>query len=214
MKEDVNKALQKIADDVSAQAEFIMNKTRDWQVIQQYLSNRINNIELTPEQQIKMERYQYIYNQLVTGRYTDQEVVNQVKKFYKIEATQAYEDMNASREVFNRVININKQFELNLQLQINRKMLNKCVEMSDMKAYAAIERNRERLIKQLPEEVENPGEFFEGHTYEMTFDPALLGAPAVDMIKVLQAINAKRNKDIKTDMFEELEFKELPEDGH
>lgn len=211
MKEDVNNALQKIADEVSAAAELITAKTRDWQLIKAYMCNRVNNIALTAEQEKKMERYQYIYNQMVTGRYTDQEVMNQVKKFFDIGITQAYEDMNASREVFNSVINVNKQFEINLQLQINRKLLRKAEELGDMKACAAFEKNRALLIKLLPEAIENPAEFFEGHTYEMTFDPELLGAPKVDMKELLQAINAKRNKHIKTDMFEELEYKDLPD---
>lgn len=214
MKDDVTTALQKKAEEVNAAAEFIMAKTRDWQVIKNYLSNRIKDLALTPEQQKKLERYQYIYNQMVSGRYTDQEVVNQVKTNYKVEVTQAYEDINNTREIFNSVVNVHKQFEIKLQLQINRKMLHKAAELQDMKAYAALEKNRALLIKQLPDEPENPAEFFEGHIYEMTFDPELLGAPPVDMIKVLQAINAKRNKHIKTDMFEELSYKEVPKDGN
>jgi hypothetical protein len=214
MKEDVKHALQKRAEEVSAAADFIMGKTRDWQMIKQYLSNRTNEIVLTDEQEKKMERYQYIYNQMVTGRYTDQEVINQVKKFYKIKTTQAYEDMNGTREVFNSVININKQFEINLQLQINRKLLRKAEELGDMKACAAFEKNRALLIKQLPEENEMLGELFEGHIYEMTFDPSLLGAPPVNMKELLQKINAKRNKAIKTDMFEEIEYKDVPKDGN
>lgn len=209
MKEEVNNALQRRADEVAAAAELIMSKTRDWQVIKEYMNNRLHGFQLTPEQEKKMERYQYIYNQMVTGRYTDQEVVNQVKNFFKIETTQAYEDMKCSREVFNSVANINKQFEVNLQLQINRKLMRKAEELGDMKACAAFEKNRSMLLKLLPDADENLGEFFEGHTYEMTFDPELLGAPPVDMKKVLQAINAKRNKHINTDMFEELEYKEL-----
>lgn len=211
MKDDVTNALIKRAQEVNDAAEFILAKTRDWQTIKQYLSNRINDIQLTPEQEKKLQRYQYIYNQMVSGRYTDQEVVNQVKTNYSVELTQAYEDINHTRELFNSVINVHKQFEIKLQLQINRKMLHKAAELLDMKAYAALEKNRALLIKLLPDESENPAEFFEGHTYEMTFDPSLLGAPPVDMKKVLQAINAKRNKHIKTDMFEELESEDLPD---
>lgn len=122
MKEDVKNALQKRAAEVEAQAEFIMAKTRDWQVIKQYMSNRLNDFVLTPEQEKKMERYQYIYNELVSGKSTNQQIVNQVKNFFKIELTQAYEDMNAAREVFTSVININKQFELNLALELNTKI--------------------------------------------------------------------------------------------
>lgn len=211
MKNDVNKELIRIAEEVGNNADMIMEKVRDWQVIKNYLSNRIKDIALSPEQEKKLERYQYVYNQMVSGRYTDQEVVNQLKKMYNIEITQAYEDINHTREIFNSIINVHKQFEIKLQLQVNRKMLRKAEELQDMKAYAQLEKNRALLIKLLPDEPENPAEFFEGHTYEMTFDPRLIGAPAVDMKKVLQAVNAKRNKHIKTDMFDELESEDIPD---
>lgn len=212
MKTDVLTALQKKAEAVEAQAEFIMAKTRDWQVIKQYMSNRINEIVLTPEQQKKMERYQYIYNELVAGKSTNQQIVQQVKNFFKIELTQAYEDMNAAREVFTSVINVNKQFELNLALELNTKYKNKAEAMGDLKALAAFEKNREKLIALLPDEEEKPIDF-QGHIYELTFDPILLGAPKINMKELLAEINAKRKKPIKIDMFEELEYESSDNDN-
>ena len=212
MKEDLKVALQKKTDNISAQADFIMSKTRDWQVIKQFMSNRLNDLQLTPEQEKKMERYQFIYNELVGGKSTDQQVVMQVKNFYKVSISQAYEDMNAAKEVFTSVINVNKQFEINLALQLNKKFMAKAEEMCDMKALALFEKNRKDLLKLLPDESENPAEFFEGHTYEMVFDPKLLSSrKVVDMKELLQAINAKRGKPIKLDMFEELDHEDNPE---
>jgi len=213
MKEDVKNALQKRAEEVNRQAEFILAKTRDWQVIKQYMSNRVADIELTHEQQKKMDRYQFIYNELATGKSTDQQVVNQVKNFFKVSLSQAYEDIKASKEVFSTVISINKLFELNLALQLNTKYKAKAEEMGDLKALAMFEKNRKDLIRLLPDEEEKPTDF-EGHIYELTFDPKLLGAPAIDMKELLQSINAKRNKPIKIDMFEELEYKEIPNDDN
>lgn len=213
MKEDVTKALVKRAEQVQKSAELLMAKTCDWQVIKQYLSNRLEEIELSPEQQKKLERYQYIYNQLVSGKYTDQEVVNQVTKIYSVKISQAYEDISCTREIFNAVININKQFELKLQLQINRNMLRKAEELSDLKAYAQLEKNRALLLKQLPEVEDNPAELFEGHTIEAVFDPRLLGAPDIDMKEVLKAVNEKRGKKINIDMFDDLPYEEMNDDN-
>lgn len=214
MKEDVKNALQKRAEEVNRQAEFIMAKTRDWQVIKQYMSNRVTDIELTPEQQKKMERYQFVYNEIVGGKSTDQQVATQVKSFFKISISQAYEDINATKEIFSTVININKQFELNLALQLNTKYKAKAEEMGDMKALAMFEKNRKDLLKLLPEADEAPADLFEGHTMEMVFDPTLLGAPVkVNMKELLTAINAKRNKAIKLDMFDELDHEDIPADG-
>lgn len=85
--------------------------------------------------------------------------------------------------------------------------------MGDMKALAAFEKNRKDLLKLLPDEDEKPVDF-QGHVYELTFDPKLLGAPEINMKELLQSINAKRNKPIKIDMFEELEHEDLPKDDH
>lgn len=213
MKENLNNALQRRAEEINAQAEFIMAKTHDWQVIKQYMSNRTNDLALTDEQQKKLERYQFIYNELVSGKSTDQQVVMQVKNFFKVSQSQAYEDMNASKEVFSSVVSLNRLFEINLALQLNKKYMAKAEEMSDMKALAAFEKNRKDLLKLLAEANENPAEFFEGHTYEMVFDPKLLGAPKVDMKELLAAINAKRAKPINLDMFEELDNEEIVSDG-
>lgn len=210
MKDDVSIALQKKAEQIRSAAESLMSNTRDWQVIKQFMCNRLKDIKLTQEQEKKLERYQFIYNQLVSGKYTDAEVVNQLtnKKFYGLSISQAYEDMNAAKEIFPSVININKRFELHLSLQLNQIRQMKAEAMGDMKALAAFEKNRALLLKEIPDEEENPGEMFDGHTIEAVFDPALLGAPAVDMKEVLKAVNEKRDKKIKIDMFDELEFVE------
>jgi hypothetical protein len=209
---DVSKALMKKAEKIAYGTELLMAKTRDWQIIKLYISNRLADIPLTEEQQKKLDRYQFIYNQLVSGKYTDVEVVNQVIKIYKVKQSQAYEDMSCAKELAPSFINVSKRFELTLQLQINRNMLRKCEELGDMKAYAAIEKNRALLLKQLPDDDDNPAEFFEGHMIEAVFDPRLLGAPEVDMKELLRVINEKRDKKIKIDMFDELQFEDVTDD--
>lgn len=210
MKEDVSAALQKKAEQVLTAAEALMASTNDWQVIKQFMCNRLTGIQLTPEQEKKLERYQFIYNQLVSGKYTDAEVISQLtnKKLYGLSISQAYEDMNAAKELFPRVININKRFEVHLALEMNKVRQMKAEAMGDMKALAAFEKNAHLLRSELPEEAENPAEMFEGHTIEAVFDPRLLGAPLVDMKEVLKAVNEKRDKKIKIDIFDELAFEE------
>lgn len=210
MKEDVSTAMQKKADQVMSAAEALMQNTNDWQVIKQFMCNRLKGLQLTPEQEKKLERYQFIYNQLVSGKYTDAEVISQLtnKKLYGLSISQAYEDINAAKELFPSVININKRFELHLALELNKLRQMKAEAMGDMKALAAFEKNRTLLLKELPEQEENPADMFEGHSIEAVFDPKLLGAPAVDLKEVLKAVNEKRGKKIRIDMFEELSYEE------
>jgi len=70
-----------------------------------------------------MERYQFIYNQLVSGKYSDADVINQLtnKKFYGLSLRQAYDDMKAAKSLFSSFIKINKRYELHLALQLNPK---------------------------------------------------------------------------------------------
>ena len=211
MKEDLKMVLQNKAREVSDAAEKVMEHTRDWQMIQQFVSNRINEFQLTATQQKKMERYQFIYNALVTGKYTDKEVLAQVMQNYNIKQAQAYQDMSATQEIFSTVINVNKQFELSLSLQINKNYLRKCEELGDMKSLAKFEKNRIDIIKLLEDVEDNRGEMFEGHVFEMTFNPELLGAKPIskkDMKDLLDSINQRRQKKIKTDMFDELDYAE------
>lgn len=213
MKETLKLVMQNKAAEIAAAAEAVAAHTRDWQMIEQFLSNRLEEFHLTYTQQKKMERYQYMYNQVVSGRYTDTEVINQSCKFFKIKPAQAYEDLSASKEIFSTVLNINKRFELNLALEINKKYQRMCVELGDMKSLAKFEKNRSDLIKQIEELEDNRGELFEGHTFELTFNPELLGAAPItqkDMKDLLDQINERRNKKVKTDMFEELDYTETP----
>ncbi|HYC28225.1 MAG TPA: hypothetical protein VEB42_05400, partial [Chitinophagaceae bacterium] len=180
-----------------------------------YLSNRLGEgFELTPEQQKKMDRYKFIYDQLSSGKYTEQEIVSQLtnKNLYALSLSQAYEDMRCSREIFSSIINVNRTFEVKLQLDINRNLQRKAIELGDMKAAAAFEKNRALLLKLLPEEDESPADAFEGHIFEAVFDPRLLGAPDVDMKEVLRVINEKRNKKIEIDLFEDIPFEDKPND--
>lgn len=192
---------------VASAAEVITNMTNDWQLIKQYLHNRMQLNELTEGQQKKLERYNFIYSHLLADKYGKQEVITMTMKFFDLAIRQIYEDFNCVQEIYPSVVTINKTFELQIELESAKEMKRKAMAAFDFKAAAAFQRNIIELQKLIPEKENTPGEFFEGHTIEAVFDPRLLGAPAVDMNEVLKALNAKRKIPIKIDMFEELEVK-------
>jgi hypothetical protein len=208
--------LKQKAEEIAAAAQAVMAHTHDWQVIEQYMCNRLADVQLTTTQQDKLDRYQYIYNARVSGKYLSKDIVSQLTRNYGVSLPQAYLDMKAAEELFTTVININKRFDYSVMLQLNSDYQRKCVELGDMKSLAKFEKNRIEINKEIEEIEDNRGELFEGHTFEMTFDPTLLGAAPIskdDMKGLLDAINAKRNKKIKTDMFEELNYTDSPADG-
>lgn len=195
------KLLQEKAEQVTIATEVIVAKTSDWQVIQSFLSNKTKIDKLTPTQQKKLERYQYIYNQLASFKYTETEVVNQVTHLYNIEYVQAYEDLNCTREIFSTVLNINKAFELKMLLEAAKKAIIKCDSVQDFKTSALYQKNMIVLLNLLQDAEPNQA-LFEGHTIEADFNPSLLGGPKIkkdDMLDLMNRINVKRGKKISID---------------
>lgn len=206
----VHELLQLKAEQVRSGAEILLEKTRDWQVIKEFMNNRMGDIMLTPVQEKKLNRYKYIYDQLSSGRYTKNQVISQLmnEKIFGISMSQAYEDIRCCTELFSFVTAPKKQFELNIQLEIAKNAQAKCMEIFDFKSAAAFGKVIKDLVAMLPDEDDVPGQDFEGHTLEGVFDPRLLGGPAVDMMEVLKTINAKRKVPINLDLFEHLNFEE------
>ena len=202
MGSNVTNHLKRQAEAIRKGAELLVESINDWQVIKQYLTNRTKDLELTDIQQQKLNRYNFIYNQLVAGSYTETDVAYMSSVQYKVNIQQSYEDLSCTKELFATLFNFNKSFELHLQLNLNRTMLGKAQEKEDFVAYAMLERNRARLLAMLPQ-IEQEENWFEAHENIIQFDPALIGAEDVDMKEVLAYINDKRKIKINTELFDE-----------
>jgi hypothetical protein len=207
-KQSVLKIYQDKAEQVATATNLLVQKTRDWQVIKQYINNRIPELK-TDLQKEKLKRYQYIYDQLSSGRYTEREIVDQLKRLFNVRLAQAYEDLNCTRELFVTTLNINKRFELKLELESAKEMKRKCVEERDYKNAALYSKIITGLLSLIEDEEPNTAELFEGIKIEATFNPELLGAPPIsknDMRELMQSINAKRSKKINLDFIEDIEY--------
>ena len=191
-------------DEIKTAADAYVQVIQDWQIIKDHLSNKID-VSLTEDQERKMVRYMHIHNQLLTGRYSKVEVIKQTMRIYKISQKQAYEDYNCTTEIFSSLVPVNKLFELQLEIEVNKRLRMKAEEVMDFKGAAACGKNLIALIAQLPEKEEFDAKDFSGHNVEASDDPRLLGAPDVDMKAVLAAINEKRKVKIKTELFETAE---------
>lgn len=212
-KSSLSYQLIKKAESVKKAAEQIAEITMDWQIIRSYMNNRLTDIVLNERQEKKMGRYKYIYDQLASGKYSDLEIVNQLmnKKLYGVSMKQAYDDMKCSKELFFKLMDVDKLFELKLELQLNRTLINKCIENGDMDGAAKFEKNRISLLKELPEPEDIAGDMFEGHIIEAVFDPRLLGNPDVDVKEILQLINDKRKVKLNIDQFTtDIPFEDVP----
>jgi hypothetical protein len=200
------KQLMTTARQIRFGTEILLAETRDWQLIREYITNRFSKIELNQNQQLKLERIQFIYNSLCSGKYTEQDVIDMLVQLpaYNISLCQAYNDLKAAKELFPQFNNLKRDFELNVEIEIARKARTKCLAVNDHKNAVAYGNLIKDLLKLLPEESEDDGIDFTGHNYEFTYDPSLIGAPDVDIPELLAYINKKRKVDIKTDLFDEL----------
>lgn len=191
------------AEVVTKATQFITNHTKDWQVIKNYLSGKMSLGKLTDLQQEKLNRYQFIYNQFVSHKYTETEIVNMLRTLYKIEYAQAYSDINSTKEIFSSVLNINKHFEIKMQLESAKQLKIVCETIGDMKAAALFQKNIIAITALLPDIDDTPVDHFEGHIIEATFNPGLLGIPEInkeDMLDLLKRINEKRNRKLDIDL--------------
>lgn len=207
---ELPRILQQKARVIAETTEEMLSYTNDWQTIRLYLLNRLGEFHLNERQQEKLKVCTFIYNHLISGKLSERDVMNMVMKVFARKESQVYEDMRATREIFNSVISIDKQFEITVQLQANQRMMMKAAEAGDFKAYAALEKNRAGWIAMLPDEDDNPSDIFVGHQIEAVFDPGLLGnEEEIDMKSLLSEINAKRGKKIKTELFEDIPHEEV-----
>ena len=203
--------LKKRADQVRSATEIIVQHTSDWQKIKQFINNRLGDISLTENQSKKYKRYQYMYNQLVSGKYTENEVINQVSKVFEISVEMAYHDLKCAQELFNYTLRIDKSFELKMELEAARKMRIKCEEIGDFRTAAAVQKNIIAILHEIEDDPDSQAELFEGINIEPVFNPALLGVPEISkeqMKDLLSSINAKRNKKLSLSIIEDLDFEE------
>lgn len=192
------------ASQITHGVETLLNSTSDWQTIREYICNRLPKEQLTEIQKKKLERYTYIYNQTMTGKYSKTEIISQITSMYGVDLSLAYEDYNCMQELFGTYIHINKLFEIKMEIEAAKRLKRKAEAAMDFKGAAAIQKNLIALYALIPDEEQSLAELFKGHTIEAIYDPRLLGAPDVNMTELLKTINAKRKVKINVDKFEQI----------
>ena len=179
---------------ITEQAKAVAQEVTDWQAVRNYLTRRISEIELTDTQREKMEIYQLAYNQLVSGKYTEFEVVDMIMVEFECSKGAAMQHLRDSKEIFSTAFNINVQFELKIQLEINRVMLQIARSKGDLKAYAALEKNRAKMMEMAPVIEEESHDDFEGHVIVPVFDPSIMGFEPIDQKELNQLFKDMREK--------------------
>lgn len=167
-------ALQKA--EIVRRAEWMAEQTNDMQMIKAYLSARMGNIMLSEQQLAKMKRWQFVYDQFSTGKYTESDIRFQLAKMFNISDQVAVADLRTAQEVFATTMALNKRFKIQLDIQLIDVQQQKCRDTNNMDAYAKLQRVKNELYKMLPDEPEEtPADYFQPRTNEIKYDPSLLG---------------------------------------
>lgn len=205
-------SIEKKIAQIGTAAEAVYENINNWQTVRDYMRGKIAYELLTPRHQEMANRYQFVINLILSGKYIDEEIIELNKNQFKISITQARNDVFATKEIFNTTVNIHKLLELRAELQISRDLMRKAAELQDFKSAAAFQRNRIALIKMIPEADEDNGDQFEGHQIEAVFDPRLIGAPDVNIAEVLSVINEKRNVKINLSQVTSIPYENINSD--
>jgi hypothetical protein len=143
------------------------------------MTNRVNEFTLSPMQEFKLKRYQFIYDQLSSGKYSDKEVREMTMKMFNIAENQAMSDMKTSQELFSTTLSVNKKFKILLQIQHLEKMQRKARDNNKLDEYSKLQRVMNELLRMLPDEIETPTDNFEPRKNVIMYDPSILGVQKV-----------------------------------
>lgn len=187
--------------DIIRRAEWIAEQTNDLQLIKAYLSARLGEMVLNENQLLKLKRWQYIYDQMSTGKYTDADIRFQVIKVFGLSDSAARADMRQAQDVFATTLSINKKFKIQLDIQLLDIQQQKCRDTNNMEAYSKLQRVKNELYKMLPdEEEEAPIDYFQPRTNQITFNPSLLGHKPIPPDQMKDLIEELKNEFNMTDI--------------
>jgi hypothetical protein len=193
----IKNILKEKAEQIAAGTAIIVQRTNDLQVIKKYMTNRLSDLRLTASQKEKMKRYQFIYSELMGGKYGEPEIVSMLVSMYNIEERSAYYDIKDTRELFSEVIQIDKLFELKVELESCREMKRKCIKIGDIDTANKVQKNINSILSMIEHVEPVNAELFEGHVIEPVFDPSLIGAPSISkeaLNDLMHRIAEKRGK--------------------
>ena len=174
-------------DEVSEAVEKYSKYTNDFMAIKKFMKSRVENIKLTEAQQEIYNRLQFIYNQLVSGKYSEQQIVHMLtNEPYNLKRSQAYYDIQTCKDLFSTARPLDKQFLLKLNYERLEIQMRKASEANNLDVYAKLQKNMLELLKMMPdEELEVPEDYVPTLVVPM-YDPRLLGIKTVDAQKLAE----------------------------
>jgi len=176
------------------QATWMAEQTNDWMMIRDYMNNRLGELKLTESQKQKLRRYQFAYDQISSGKYTEMEVIAQLVEHFKIEEAMAIADLKCSKEIYSTTLAIDKRFEIKMQIELLKIEQQKARDVGNLDASAKLAKCIAEFLKMVPDEMPDKDDAFTPHQNVLTFNPAILGIPAIDKSEMNELLKTLANK--------------------
>lgn len=140
-------------------------------------------VQLTPEEDQKKERYNYIYNLIMENR-QDKEIVQQLQSVFNIKRSQAYKDIHDCRYVHGSFLTIDKGFEIYQQLQ--RSLIAIQYAIDEKNGYLLVKAidARTRILELVPEKKDMPWDKLMPSNFFMLFNLGEGKAFSLDLAKL------------------------------
>jgi hypothetical protein len=176
------------------QATWMAEQTNDWMMIRDYMNNRLGELKLTEPQKQKLRRYQFAYDQISSGKYTEMEVIAQMVEHFKIAEATAIADLKCSKEIYSTTLAIDKRFEIKMQIELLKIEQQKARDVGNLDASAKLAKCIAEFLKMVPDEMPDKDDAFTPHQNVLTFNPAILGIPAIDKSEMNELLKTLANK--------------------
>lgn len=158
-----------------------------------------NPSPLLPSQQKRVERFNYIYNLMMSHR-QDKFIVKQVMAQFKISKSQAYIDLQDTRYVHGSFLTVDKGFELYKQLQDIERAISWAIERKSNAELIKAIGEKTKILELVPDKDSIPWEklapsnyymliqFKDGSMQELNLR-TLHQLPADDYQKIMEQLN-------------------------
>jgi len=176
------------------QANWMAEQTNDWMMIRDYMNNRLGEMKLSDKQKEKLRRYQFAYDQSSSGKYTELEVISQLQEHFGVAEVTAIADLKCSKEIYTTTLAIDKRFEIKMQIELLKIEQQKARDVGNLDASAKLAKCIAEFLKMVPDEIPDRDDAFTPHKNVLTFNPSILGIPAIDKVEMNDLLKTLANK--------------------
>lgn len=189
----VPKWLLEQVDELVRVAEHTASLVNDFTTVRDFMRGRVANIKLNKRQEELMELYKLVYMEMCNGKLNKSTLASHLVAYKRVGSYRtAVQVIDQALEVYGRLFNIDKQIEFVIMLETNKRMMARAERAGDFKAFAALEKSRLSLLKQIERQEDDSASHFTGYTIDAVYNPRLLGVEPVDVHEVLRIVNNKR----------------------